>query len=79
MVILRAGRKGEVHEVGNGRLALSAVEGTHGELIAVLARSHTKQQTCTDRICNSILIHLPEAFRAFVLLLGLLVVARGWR
>jgi len=48
--------------MGDGRLALSVVEWTHGE-----------------GLDNGILVGIPEAFGALVLLLLLLGVSRGWR
>ena len=55
-------RQTEVHEMGNGRLALPVVEWTHGE-----------------GLDNGILVGIPEAFGALVLLLLLLSIPRRGR
>lgn len=55
-------RQTEVHEMGDGRLALPVVEWTHGE-----------------GLDNGILVGIPEAFGAFVLLLLLLGIPRRGR
>ena len=75
-VVLRARRQAEVHEVGDGCLALPAGEGTHGELRSCQSSSVWGVRR-THRLGNGILIRLGEALRALVLLLLLLAVA--WR
>jgi hypothetical protein len=77
VVVLGAWGEAEVHKVGNGRLPLAVVEGTHGELMLLAMMTTVSKGRGTYRLGHSILIRLPEALGALVLLLGGLVVA--WR
>lgn len=80
-VILRARWETEVHEVGDVRLPLAAVEGPHGELLGLLVHEHASptNKGNTDGLGDCILIRLPKALRALVLPPRLLAVARGRR
>jgi hypothetical protein len=78
VVVLRARREAEVHQVGDGRLALAVVEGTHGELVWLVSGAPKASWCVAYRLGNGILIRLAKSFGALVLLAALLVVARGW-
>jgi hypothetical protein len=77
LIMLRARRKAEVHEMRDGRLALAAIEGAHGELRRGQYGYTHKCAWKTDGLGNGILIGLPKPPRRLVLLLRLLTVARG--
>lgn len=76
VVGLRARREAKVHEVGDGRLPLAAVERTHSEL-AKVSLYMLWGTGKTHRLSNGIVFGLPKALRGLVLLAGLLGVA--WR
>lgn len=81
VVILGARRQTEVHQMGDGSLALAAAGGTHGDLCHSSSQRHgrsdEKWQT-TYGFRNGILIRKTRAFGTLVLLLrGLVVPWRG--